>query len=73
MPDLPTNPSLISDHRPRANTWTPDYVVQKYAGRSDIDSEVRSDLAELARWDDYERQTTEKREATKQALRQLIQ
>lgn len=74
-PKLPSNPSTISDTRPKASTWTPETVAKKYGGRTLCDktiTEINLDLAELATWDNFERQTSESREATKAALRLLL-
>lgn len=74
-PKLPSNPSTISDLRPRANKWTPESVRLKYAGKpldGDVVTQIHRDLEELAAWDNYERRTSETREATKFALRRLL-
>jgi hypothetical protein len=74
-PRLPSNPFTISDLRPQANTWTAESVRTKFAER-EMDryaiDEIQRDLEELQRWDDYERQTAENREAAKKALRDLL-
>lgn len=70
---LPSNPWTISDSRLQANKWSPETVAAKYAGRhltSELIAEIDRDLAELNSWDNYERKTSEMREATKAALLQ---
>lgn len=72
---LPFNPSTISDTRLKANTWTPETVAIKYSDRpinEKLTEEVNADLAELVAWDNFERKTSQMREATKSALRSLI-
>ena len=74
-PKLPSNPSTISDLRPRANTWSPETVRLKYGNQAldaQLVEQINNDLAELASWDNYERQTSESREATKLALNRLL-
>lgn len=73
---LPSNPSTISDTRLKANTWTPETVTSKYRDRAineKLTEEVNADLAELVTWDNFERKTSKMREATKAALRNLIE
>ena len=72
---LPSNPNTISDTRPRANEWTPEMIERKYAGQemsADLIDQIERDLAELAAWDNYERQTSSLREASKAALKRLL-
>lgn len=74
-PKLPSNPSTISDTRPKASTWTPETVAKKYGGRKLCDktiAQIHLDLNELVAWDNFERQISESREATKAALRLLL-
>jgi hypothetical protein len=69
---LPSNPSTLSDTRLKANTWTPETVSIKYGGQPmnpNLNEEVNADLAELLAWDNFERKTSQMREATKAALR----
>lgn len=74
-PKLPSNPSTISDTRPKASTWTPETVREKYGSRkpcAQTVAQINLDLAELAAWDSFERKISESREATKAALRLLL-
>lgn len=75
VPKLPSNPSTISDLRLKANKWTPESVRLKYASKpldGEVVAQIRRDLEELASWDNYERRTSETREAVKLALQRLL-
>ena len=50
-------------------------IERKYAGQemsADLIDQIERDLAELAAWDNYERQTSSLREASKAALKRLL-
>lgn len=74
-PRLPANPATISDTQPKASTWTAESVWKRYSHRTanaDCARDLQIDLREVQAWDNYERSTSERREAVKAMLNGMV-